>query len=131
MLRAYPVFEVHLVVSKAAKRVVAEESDLTLEQIRGLADVNHATDDIGASIASGSFRTEGMIVVPCSMKSVSEIAYSNTTNLLTRAADVRAWAMRSGSSAGSVQRAAATYSKAASRWLNAVASSGTSAMAPP
>jgi flavin prenyltransferase len=88
MLRAYPVFEVHLVMSKAAKRVVAEESDLSLDQIRDLADVNHATDDLGASIASGSFRTEGMIVVPCSMKSVSEIAYSNTTNLLTRAADV-------------------------------------------
>lgn len=87
-LRASGQYEIHLVVSKAAKRVIAEESDLTLEVIRKLADVNHATDDLGASIASGSFRTDGMIVVPCTMKTLAEIAYSTTSNLLTRCADV-------------------------------------------
>lgn len=87
-LRAHGGYEVHLVVSKSAKRVIAEESDFTLDVIRKLADVYHPTDDIGASIASGSFRTDGMIIVPCTMKSLAEIAYSTTTNLITRAADV-------------------------------------------
>lgn len=88
ILRTQNDYEVHLVMSKAAKRVVAEEADLALEVIQKLADFNHPTDDLGASIASGSFLTEGMIVVPCTMKSLAEIAYSTTSNLLTRAADV-------------------------------------------
>lgn len=83
-----PDVETHLVISKAAKRVIAEETEMTLEHIKKLADAYHATDDVGASIASGSFKTDGMIVVPCTMKSLSEIAYSNTSNLVTRAADV-------------------------------------------
>ena len=88
LLREKPDIETHLVVSKAGKRVIAEESDVPLEIIKKLADVTYPTDDVGAAIASGSFRTEGMIIVPCTMKSLSEIDYSNTSNLVTRAADV-------------------------------------------
>ena len=68
---------------------IAYETDRTLAQVKKLADVVHANEDMGAAVSSGSFRTLGMIVAPCSMRSVSEIAYGNTTTLLTRAADVQ------------------------------------------
>lgn len=80
--------EAHLVITKAAARTIAEETDLTLEDVRALADVAHNNLDIGASIASGSFRTLGMLVAPCSVKSASEIAWGVTSSLLSRAADV-------------------------------------------
>ncbi|QLP97962.1 MAG: UbiX family flavin prenyltransferase [Rhodoblastus sp.] len=80
--------ETHLVISRAAAQVVACETDLKIADIRNLAHVTHAADDLGAAIASGSFPTLGMVVAPCSIKSMSEIATGVTTTLLTRAADV-------------------------------------------
>lgn len=80
--------ETHLVVSKAAERTLALETDITLADLKKLASVVHPVRDIGATIASGSFRTDGMIVVPCSVRTLAEIASGVTTTLLTRAADV-------------------------------------------
>jgi 4-hydroxy-3-polyprenylbenzoate decarboxylase len=80
--------ETHLVVSKAGERTLQLETDMSLEKLKELADVFHPIRDVGATIASGSFRTEGMIVVPCSVRSLAEIASGVTTTLLTRAADV-------------------------------------------
>jgi 4-hydroxy-3-polyprenylbenzoate decarboxylase len=81
--------ETHLVMTKTAAMTLAYETDWTAKKVAALADVVHSPDDLGAAISSGSFRTLGMIVAPCSMRSVSEIAYGNTTGLLTRAADVQ------------------------------------------
>lgn len=80
--------ETHLVMSKTAELTFAYETDLKIAEVRELANVSHAIDDMAASISSGSFRTAGMIVAPCSMRSMSEIASGVTTTLLTRAADV-------------------------------------------
>src|SRR5579872_461705 len=80
--------ESHLVMSKPAQMTIAYETDMTPKQVAAKADHVHAIDDIGASIASGSFKTRGMIVAPCSVRSMSEIATGVTSNLLTRAADV-------------------------------------------
>lgn len=81
--------ETHLVMSKSAEVTLAYEMPGTkAADIQALADVVHPFGDIGASISSGSFRTQGMIVAPCSIRSMSEIAHGTTGNLLTRAADV-------------------------------------------
>jgi 4-hydroxy-3-polyprenylbenzoate decarboxylase len=80
--------ETHLVMSKTAEITFAYETALKIAEVKALADVHHRIDDMAASIASGSFRTAGMIVAPCSMRSMSEIATGVTTTLLTRAADV-------------------------------------------
>jgi 4-hydroxy-3-polyprenylbenzoate decarboxylase len=80
--------ETHLVMSKTAEITFAYETNLKIAEVKALADVHHSIDDMAASIASGSFRTMGMIVAPCSMRSMSEIASGVTTTLLTRAADV-------------------------------------------
>lgn len=80
--------ELHLVMTKPAQLTIAYETKLTPKQVAAKADHVHAIEDIGASIASGSFKTSGMIVAPCSVRSMSEIATGVTTNLLTRAADV-------------------------------------------
>lgn len=80
--------ETHLVMTRAAARTLAFETDLGVEQVRALADVNWPIGDIGAAIASGSYRTDGMIIAPCSVRSMSTIAAGTTDNLLTRAADV-------------------------------------------
>jgi 4-hydroxy-3-polyprenylbenzoate decarboxylase len=80
--------ETHLVVTKPGDMTRAYETDLSARDLRALADFAYAPGNIGARIASGSFRTMGMIVAPCSVRSLAEIATGVTTGLLTRAADV-------------------------------------------
>ena len=80
--------ETHLVMSRSAQVTLAHETDLSLADMRMLADVSYSNNDIGAAIASGSFAIEGMVVAPCSIKTLSEIATGVTGSLLSRAADV-------------------------------------------
>jgi len=80
--------ETHLVMTKSAETTLAYETGLKVADVHGLADLVHPNSDIGASIASGSFKTAGMIVAPCSIRSLSEIAHGITGSLLSRAADV-------------------------------------------
>jgi flavin prenyltransferase len=80
--------ETHLVVTKAGEMTRAYETDLSTQQLRGLADVWYPVTDVGAAISSGSFKTMGMIVAPCSIRTMSEIAHGISSNLVTRAADV-------------------------------------------
>ncbi|MFP1721913.1 UbiX family flavin prenyltransferase [Lonsdalea quercina] len=80
--------EVHLVVSAGAEKTCALETGFRMEEVVALADVVHECKNLGASIASGSFKTQGMLVAPCSMRSLAAIAHGLTDNLLTRAADV-------------------------------------------
>lgn len=80
--------ETHLVMTRSAEVTLAYETELKVKDVHALAGVVHPVADIGAAISSGSFKTEGMIVAPCSIRSLAEIAYGNTTNLLSRAADV-------------------------------------------
>lgn len=80
--------ETHLVFTKAARATLAQETELTVAQVREFADHGYSEHDLGASIASGSFPTDGMLVAPCSVKSLSGIAHSYDDNLLVRAADV-------------------------------------------
>ncbi|MFN4288878.1 MAG: UbiX family flavin prenyltransferase [Brevundimonas sp.] len=87
MARALDV-ETHLVVSRAGAMTLSQETDLSLADLKAMADEVHGINDVGASIASGSFRTLGMIVAPCSVRTFSEIATGVTSSLLTRAADV-------------------------------------------
>jgi len=87
MLRALPV-ETHLVMTKAAEVALAHETQLKVAEVHALARRCHAVTDMAAPLASGSFQTLGMIVAPCSIRSMSEIATGATSTLLTRAADV-------------------------------------------
>ncbi len=87
-LRGTQRCEVHLVVTPAAQRTIALETSASAGDLEALADVVHRDDDLAAAVSSGSFLTDGMLVVPCSMKSASAIAYSLDGNLLVRAADV-------------------------------------------
>ncbi|WP_372398864.1 UbiX family flavin prenyltransferase [Azospirillum sp. HJ39] len=80
--------ESHLVVSRSAEVTLAHETSMKVADLRALADVSYAAADIGAAISSGSFRTLGMVVAPCSVRTMSEIASGVTSTLLTRAADV-------------------------------------------
>jgi len=88
LLRELGGIESHLVISAAALRTIAEETDDDPVRIRALADVVHDHRDIGASIASGSFRTMGMLVAPCSVRTLSGIAHAVSDDLIIRAADV-------------------------------------------
>jgi 4-hydroxy-3-polyprenylbenzoate decarboxylase len=88
VLRARREVETHLVITKPAERTIAEETSYRVAEVREMASVVHPLTDIGASIASGSFRTIGMVVIPCSIHTVSSVAYCQSDNLLTRAADV-------------------------------------------
>jgi 4-hydroxy-3-polyprenylbenzoate decarboxylase len=80
--------ETHLVISRSAQITVAHELEMTASELSKLADVVYRVDDIGAAISSGSFPTMGMIVAPCSVRTLAEIASGVTSSLLTRAADV-------------------------------------------
>lgn len=80
--------ETHLVMTRSAKITLAHETSVKIKAIEALADKVYASEDIGAAISSGSFKTLGMIVAPCSIRSLSEIACGVTSGLLTRAADV-------------------------------------------
>jgi 4-hydroxy-3-polyprenylbenzoate decarboxylase len=87
MLRASGI-ETHLVISRAGEMTRGYETDLSREQLHALADHVHAIGDVGASISSGSFRTLGMLIAPCSMRTLAEVASGISSTLLTRAADV-------------------------------------------
>lgn len=87
LLHGVPV-ETHLVVSKSAQLTLAAETGRRLAEISALADFVHNPADVAAPISSGSFKTIGMVVAPCSVRSLAEIAYGTTSTLLTRAADV-------------------------------------------
>lgn len=88
ILRERSDIETHLIVSAAADRTLAVETGLRLEDLKPMCDVYHSNDNIAASIASGSFVTEGMAVMPCSIKTLSGIANSFAESLIVRAADV-------------------------------------------
>ena len=85
--RRLPI-ETHLIMSKSAELTVHHELDRSVEEIRSLADVYHPVRNVGASVASGSFRTRGMLLAPCSIRTLGEITSGVTSSLLTRAADV-------------------------------------------
>lgn len=87
VLHELPV-HTHAIISKAARITLAQETQWKLTDVHALADEHHVVDNIGASIASGSFQTCGMIIAPCSIKTMSEIATGVTTSLISRAADV-------------------------------------------
>ncbi|HGY3366511.1 UbiX family flavin prenyltransferase [Citrobacter freundii] len=88
VLRDVTDVETHLVMSAAARQTLALETDLSVRDVQALANVNHDTRDIAASISSGSFQTAGMVILPCSIKTLSGIVHCYTDGLLTRAADV-------------------------------------------
>jgi 4-hydroxy-3-polyprenylbenzoate decarboxylase len=88
VLQGVAEVETHLVMSRAARQTIGLETDWDPAKVEGLADVVHRFGDIAAGPASGSFRLDAMVVVPCSMKTLAAIAYSLSDNLLTRAADV-------------------------------------------
>jgi 4-hydroxy-3-polyprenylbenzoate decarboxylase len=81
-------FETHLVLTRAAKMTIQVETPHSVKDVEAMADVVHDINNVGASISSGSFRTEGMVIAPCSMKSMGSIAHSVGGDLLVRAADV-------------------------------------------
>ncbi|MCL2165327.1 MAG: UbiX family flavin prenyltransferase [Oscillospiraceae bacterium] len=88
ILLQHPDWETHLIMTRGAEITLGYEADITPDEVRAMADVVHHIDDIAASISSGTFKTEGMIIVPCSMKTAAGIANGYAENLLLRAADV-------------------------------------------
>jgi 4-hydroxy-3-polyprenylbenzoate decarboxylase len=88
VLQHHPDIETHLVMSPAARQTIVLETDYTASSVEELANVSYSHANIAASLSSGSFRTLGMVVIPCSMRTLSAIAYSISDNLLARAADV-------------------------------------------
>lgn len=88
VLHDLPEVETHLVVSTAGAQTIGLETDFAISEVMALADVNYRFNDIAAAISSGSFRTAGMVVIPCTMKTLAGIAHSFSDNLLLRAADV-------------------------------------------
>lgn len=88
VLQAVPDIETHMVMSDAGKLNLQHELDISLAEFEALADVVHAVSDIGATIASGSFQSSGMVVAPCSMRTLAAVAHGLSDNLITRAADV-------------------------------------------
>ena len=88
ILSKMEAIETHLVLSKAGRMTIQVETPYSIKDVEAMADVVHDVNNVGASISSGSFRTEGMVIAPCSMKSMSGIAHSLGGDLLVRAADV-------------------------------------------
>lgn len=88
VLRDVPDIETHLILSQAARQTLAMETDFTVREVQALADVVHDARDIAASISSGSFKTAGMVILPCSIKTLSAIVHGYSDTLLVRAADV-------------------------------------------
>jgi flavin prenyltransferase len=87
-MRAVPGWETHLVVSEGGRRTIAHETTYTMAQVEALSTRHHPIEDVGALVASGTFKTAGMVIVPCSMKTVAGVASGYSDNLLLRAADV-------------------------------------------
>jgi flavin prenyltransferase len=88
LLREAPGIELHLIVSDAARRTIAEETDVSSAAVESLAARRYSNKDIGAAVASGSFKTDGMVIAPCSIKTAAAIAHSAADTLMVRAADV-------------------------------------------
>ena len=88
VLRGLPEVETHLVISKAGERTITWETSYTVDEVGKLATVRYPAGDVGAALSSGSFPTAGMVVAPCSVKTLAAIAHGYTDNLLSRAADV-------------------------------------------
>ena len=88
LLRGFRDVEIHLVISGPGKRTIVEETDYAVGEVEALAHRHYDDRDIGAALASGSFRTDGMVIVPCSIKTASAVAYCHSDTLLSRAADV-------------------------------------------
>jgi 4-hydroxy-3-polyprenylbenzoate decarboxylase len=80
--------ESHLILSKWAQRTIEHETSFTVDDVRSLASVNYAINEMGAAVSSGSFLTDGMVVIPCSMRTLAAIAHGNGEHLVHRAADV-------------------------------------------
>ncbi|MGH7407922.1 MAG: UbiX family flavin prenyltransferase [Candidatus Methylomirabilales bacterium] len=88
ILRDVPGLETHLIVTSPAKRTIVEETEMSVREVEALAGVTYDNKDIGASLASGSFRTAGMVIAPCSIKTAAGLAYGFADTLLIRAGDV-------------------------------------------
>lgn len=88
LLRDVPGVETHLIISNPAKRTIVQETEMTVREVEELAGVAYDNKDIGASLASGSFRTAGMVIAPCSIKTAAGLAYGFADTLLIRAGDV-------------------------------------------
>jgi polyprenyl P-hydroxybenzoate/phenylacrylic acid decarboxylase-like protein len=87
-LRAVPSVETHLIVSRGATRTIELEAGMTLDEVTALASFHYEPDDMAAAPSSGSFLTRGMVIIPCSMKTLSAVAHGYTDDLVARAADV-------------------------------------------
>ncbi len=88
VLSANKEVETHLIISKAAEEIIKYETNWELERVRALANVCYDIDDIGAGLSSGSFKRDGMVIAPCSMKTLSALANSYADNLIARTADI-------------------------------------------